>query len=56
MPATAACLLSEALPHCTATFYPKDGHLSTLVNHIAEIWRAMRALNARAVETGTLLT
>jgi pimeloyl-ACP methyl ester carboxylesterase len=25
-----------ALPHCTATFYPNEGHLSTLVNHAQE--------------------
>ncbi len=43
MPAAAARLLAQALPHCTATFYPDEGHLSTLVNHVQEIWQALSA-------------
>jgi pimeloyl-ACP methyl ester carboxylesterase len=41
MPAAAARLLAEALPHCTAMFYPDDGHLSTFVNHARQIWTAL---------------
>jgi hypothetical protein len=41
MPAAAARLLVQALPHCTATFYSGEGHLSTLVNHVQEIWKAL---------------
>ena len=41
MPAAAAHLLAEALPHCTATFYSNEGHLSTFVNHAQHIWKAL---------------
>ncbi len=41
MPAAAAHLLAQALPHCTTTFYPDEGHLSTFVNHAQEIWKAL---------------
>jgi pimeloyl-ACP methyl ester carboxylesterase len=43
MPAAAARLLAEALPHCTETFYPNEGHLSTFVNHAQDIWKALSA-------------
>ena len=43
MPAAAARLLAQALPHCAATFYPDEGHLSTFVNHAQDIWKALRA-------------
>ena len=33
--------LSQTLPHCTATFYPDEGHLSTFVNHAQDIWKAL---------------
>jgi pimeloyl-ACP methyl ester carboxylesterase len=41
MPVAAARLLAQAVPHCSATFYPSDGHFSTFVNHAAEIWGAL---------------
>lgn len=41
MPAAAARLLAQALPHCIATFYPHEGHLSTFVNHAPDIWKAL---------------
>lgn len=47
MPTAAARLLVQALPQCTATFYPQDGHLSTFVNHAPEIWKALRTTNER---------
>ncbi len=46
MPAAAARLLAQALPHCTATFYPNQGHLSTFVNHAQDIWKALSAAHA----------
>jgi pimeloyl-ACP methyl ester carboxylesterase len=36
-----ARLLAQTLPHCTATFYPDEGHFSILVNHAQEIWKAL---------------
>jgi pimeloyl-ACP methyl ester carboxylesterase len=42
MPTAAARLLAQALPHCTATFYPNEGHLSTFVNHAQDIWQALK--------------
>jgi pimeloyl-ACP methyl ester carboxylesterase len=41
MPVAAARLLAQALPHCTATFYPGEGHLSMFVNHTQDIWKAL---------------
>ena len=41
MPVAAARQLAQALPHCTATFYPDSGHLSTFVNHAQDIWKAL---------------
>jgi pimeloyl-ACP methyl ester carboxylesterase len=41
-PVAAARLLAQALPHCTATFYPQEGHFSTVANHAQEIWSALR--------------
>lgn len=46
MPAAAARLMAQALPHCTATFYPDEGHLSTFVNHVQDIWKALTAPSA----------
>jgi pimeloyl-ACP methyl ester carboxylesterase len=40
-PVAAARLLARALPHCTATIYPADGHFSTVARHAQEIWRAL---------------
>lgn len=45
MPTAAARLLAQALPQCTATFYPNEGHLSTFVNHAQEIWKALVSLD-----------
>jgi hypothetical protein len=36
-PAALARLLAQALPHCTATFYPDEGHFSTVANHAQDI-------------------
>jgi pimeloyl-ACP methyl ester carboxylesterase len=41
MPAAAARRLAQSLPHCTVTFYPDEGHLSTFVNHAQDIWKAL---------------
>jgi pimeloyl-ACP methyl ester carboxylesterase len=50
MPADATRLLAQALPHCTATFYPDEGHLSTFVNHAQEIWKALSAAREQSHE------
>jgi pimeloyl-ACP methyl ester carboxylesterase len=36
-------LLAKVLPRCTATFYPGEGHFSTLANHAREVFPALRA-------------
>ncbi len=41
MPVAPARLLAQALPHCTATFYPDEGHFSTLANHAQDIWTSL---------------
>jgi pimeloyl-ACP methyl ester carboxylesterase len=41
LPAADARRLAQAIPHCRATFYPDDAHLSTFVNHAEEIWKAV---------------
>lgn len=50
MPAAAARLLAHALPHCTATFYPDEGHLSTFVNHAQDIWKALSLEREQSTE------
>jgi pimeloyl-ACP methyl ester carboxylesterase len=42
MPIAPARLLARMLPHCTATFYPDEGHFSTIANHAREIFRKLR--------------
>jgi pimeloyl-ACP methyl ester carboxylesterase len=34
--------LAAAMPGCTSTFYPRDGHFSVLINHAMEILARMR--------------
>ena len=41
LPAADARLLAQALPQCRATFYPDDGHFSTFVNHVQDIWKML---------------
>jgi pimeloyl-ACP methyl ester carboxylesterase len=41
MPVAPARLLARALPHCTATYYPDTGHLSTVVTHARDILNAL---------------
>lgn len=41
LPAASARLLSQALPHCTTTFYPDEGHLSIFVHHVRDFWEAL---------------
>jgi pimeloyl-ACP methyl ester carboxylesterase len=38
MPIAPARLLAKALPHCTARFFPGEGHFSTIMNHAQEIF------------------
>jgi pimeloyl-ACP methyl ester carboxylesterase len=42
MPVAPVRLLVQALPHCTATFYPDEGHFSTMANHVQDIWSRLR--------------
>ena len=35
-------LFAESLPHCTATYYPEEGHFSTTMNHAAEILSSLK--------------
>ncbi len=41
LPAASARLLARALPHCTATFYADEGHLSIFVHHARDFWEAL---------------
>jgi pimeloyl-ACP methyl ester carboxylesterase len=41
MPVAPARLLAQTLPHCTATFYPDEGHFSTVANHARDILRTV---------------
>ena len=43
VPIATARLLSQALPHCTATFFPNEGHFSTMANHAQDIFRTLSA-------------
>jgi pimeloyl-ACP methyl ester carboxylesterase len=38
MPVAPARLLAQRLPHCIATFYPAEGHFSTVAHHAQEIF------------------
>jgi pimeloyl-ACP methyl ester carboxylesterase len=40
-PVEPARLLAARLPHCSATFYPGEGHFSTLANHAQHIFAAL---------------
>ncbi len=42
MSAGSARLLARALPHCTAEFYPGEGHISVMVNHAKEILGSLK--------------
>jgi len=43
-----ARLLAQLLPHCTATFYPDEGHLSTVVHHAQDIFRLLSGQSSPA--------
>jgi pimeloyl-ACP methyl ester carboxylesterase len=51
MPVAPARLLAQALPHCTATFYPNEGHFSTISNHAQDIFRQLRGQKGSAEES-----
>jgi pimeloyl-ACP methyl ester carboxylesterase len=42
MPIAPARLLSQVLPHCTATFYPDEGHFSIMAHHAQDIFYQLR--------------
>jgi pimeloyl-ACP methyl ester carboxylesterase len=48
VPVTAGRYLASALPHCRATFYPGEAHLSVPLNHQEEIFGALAAACRRA--------
>ena len=48
MPVAPARLLSQSLPHCMATFYPDEGHFSTLVHHAPDIFHQLRGPSSPA--------
>jgi len=41
MHVAAARLRAQAIPHCSARFYPADGHLSTFANQAPETWATL---------------
>jgi pimeloyl-ACP methyl ester carboxylesterase len=41
VPVSLAYALAKALPNCTATFYPHEGHLSTPGNHAEDILKTL---------------
>lgn len=41
-------LLAQRLPHCTATFYPDEGHFSTMAHHAQEIFHLLRGHSSTA--------
>jgi pimeloyl-ACP methyl ester carboxylesterase len=43
VPVSLGRALAQALPHCTATFYPDEGHLSTPGNHGQDILHTLRS-------------
>ncbi len=49
MPISLARMLARALPHCAATFYPRDGHFSVLIRHADGI---LRQLSKPGLEAG----
>jgi pimeloyl-ACP methyl ester carboxylesterase len=42
MPVAPLRLLAQQLPHCTAHFYPGEGHFSVIFNHIEEILELLK--------------
>jgi pimeloyl-ACP methyl ester carboxylesterase len=42
VPPVLSRLLTQALPQCTATFYPNEGHISVMTNHAQDILNTMR--------------
>ena len=43
MPIAPARLLAQKLPYCTATFYPNEGHFSTIANHAQDIFHQLHS-------------
>lgn len=37
VPVAIACQVAAAIPGCQATFYPGEGHISTVINHFDEV-------------------
>ncbi len=43
MPVAPVRLLAQSLPHCSATFYPDEGHFPTVTNHAQNILHTLSA-------------
>ena len=41
-------LLAQRLPHCTATFYPDEGHFSTMTHHAQDVFYQLRGQSSPA--------
>jgi pimeloyl-ACP methyl ester carboxylesterase len=42
VPVAVARKIAAAIPGCQATFYPGEGHFSTVMNHLDEVFNALR--------------
>jgi pimeloyl-ACP methyl ester carboxylesterase len=41
VPVAVACKVAAAIPGCQVTFYPGEGHFSTIANHLDEVFLAL---------------
>ena len=41
VPVTVARKVAAAIPGCQATFYPGEGHFSTVINHLDEVFNVL---------------
>jgi pimeloyl-ACP methyl ester carboxylesterase len=41
IPVVAGRAVAKKLPHCKATYYPDEGHISLIVNHSQDILQAL---------------
>ena len=43
VPISTARAVASAIPNCKAKFYPQEGHYSTLLNHLEEIFKTLKS-------------
>ena len=41
VPISMARTVARAIPNCKAKFYPQEGHYSTMLNHLEEIFKTL---------------